>query len=110
MLSLIPQLCYLHLTDERSHMEIMLADLPISKLQTLSIMSTNSPLSRIHETSSIKHLTISRCFLDELYQLFLHTPMLKYLNSQCLDDTQLNDTNISINNSYAVHLTTLKCL
>lgn len=104
MLSLIPQLSYLHLTNQFSHVNITLGDLPMSKLQTLSIISPNYPLNPIHETSLIRNLTISHCFINDLNQLLKHTPMLTYLNIQCLDNEYINNTNISINDSYAVHL------
>ncbi|CAF4148536.1 unnamed protein product, partial [Adineta steineri] len=77
----------------------------ISKLQTLSIISSDFPFNTINEILFIKILTISYCFLNELYQLLQHMPILKYLNIQCLnDDGYLYGTNRSNNTPCAIHL------
>ncbi|CAF4056913.1 unnamed protein product [Adineta steineri] len=77
----------------------------ISKLQTLSIISSDFPFNTINETLFIKNLTIFYCFLNELYQLLQHMPLLKYLNIQCLnDDGYSYDTNRLSNTPCAIHL------
>ncbi|CAF4139736.1 unnamed protein product [Adineta steineri] len=77
----------------------------ISKLQTLSIISSDFPFNTINEILFIKNLTISYCFLNELYQLLQHMPILKYLNIQCLnDDGHSYDTNRLNNTPCAIHL------
>ena len=58
----------------------ILAVLSLSNIRTLSIQTLQSLLNHINEDSKITHLTISKCSLDELYQLFNYTSMLKYLN------------------------------
>ncbi|CAF1240973.1 unnamed protein product [Adineta steineri] len=77
----------------------------ISKLQTLSIISSPFLFNAINETLFIKNLTISYCFLTKLYQLLQHMPILKYLNIQCLnDDGYSYDTNRLNDTPCAIHL------
>jgi hypothetical protein len=55
--------------DPYSYLEIELADLPLSKLRTLSISAIDFSVYHIQETSSIIKLTLTECYFDLLYQL-----------------------------------------
>ncbi|CAF1487781.1 unnamed protein product [Adineta steineri] len=92
-------------TDSIDSTKIKLMLPSISKLQTLSIISSSFLLNAINETILIKNVTISYCFLTKLYQLLQHMPILKYLNIQCLnDDGYSYDTNRLNNTPCAIHL------
>ncbi|CAF3696680.1 unnamed protein product [Rotaria sp. Silwood1] len=54
--------------------------LPSGKLQLLAVSKFTHHFNHILKTYSIINLTISKCSLNELYELFSYIPMLKYLN------------------------------
>lgn len=67
------------------YLEIKAADVPLSKLQILSVSTINSFEEHFHEFSSLIRLTISNCRLLDLSKLLTYTPLLEYLKIQRID-------------------------
>jgi hypothetical protein len=105
MLPYLSNLYYFFYTNKKifKQFEILTA-LPLSRIETLSVPQLYFGSASIHETTSITSLTVSRCYLHQLYQLFKYAPMIKYLKTKCLVSSDSQKNELYLNNVYAICL------
>ncbi|CAF1548570.1 unnamed protein product [Didymodactylos carnosus] len=86
----------------------ILAALPKSTLQTLSMKLIELNLALSDQFISVINLSISYCSIQKLCQFFRYVPKLKYLNVQHFhqfDDLELKEKVVNLTNEYiAIHL------
>ena len=107
MLSSLSNLSCFTLSDTYESDEIF-ATLPRSKIQNLSILSLNENSINNLRTTSITHLTISRCSWNNLLYMITFVPLLKYFTIESLSYNYGFNNNISyVDNKQSVYLETL---
>jgi hypothetical protein len=75
-----------------------------SKIRILTIPNIYFKSAVIYEIISLTSLTISVCDIPELCQLFKYTPMLNYVKLNHLYGWQIEDNELKLINTNAVHL------
>jgi len=84
MLLLLTNLTYFNFPDLMKDPSEIMSALQMSKVKILSMPNLNFDLDFSPEMTMITNLTILFCYPVHLFQLFKYTPMLKYLNIECL--------------------------
>ncbi|CAF1388053.1 unnamed protein product [Rotaria sordida] len=109
MLSLSINLFYFKLISSQIDEDELIAVLPLSKLEKLSILSLRSFLLYIQQPTKIKYLTLFNCSLEQIIcKLFSYVPFLKYLNISYVSKYNRSIKDIDIINKYkCINLQTL---
>ncbi|CAF1392174.1 unnamed protein product [Rotaria sordida] len=109
MLSLSINLFSFKLISSQIDEDELIAVLPLSKLEKLSILSLRSFLLYIQQPTKIKYLTLFNCSLEQIIcKLFPYVPFLKYLNISYVSKYNRSIKDIDIINKYkCINLQTL---
>lgn len=105
MLPLLPYLRYFCVGDVSDSKNQILQSLSRSTVKILSLEKIPERASFNYSFMSLTHLTISQCSINELYQFFKHSPILKCLNINYLSSSSGRNSNKSkAQHGQAIHL------
>lgn len=104
MLPLLSQLSDFRFTIRDRQEGQLLSFVPISKLYRLSVDNFSDCIKPVDQPCIITHITLSNCYLHNIYKVLENVPLLKYLNLQNLSANELEDHVDFPQNYQFVHL------